>query len=199
MLDCIKIDFGCSLQNQTITLATSSMPSSGVGQSNGITHKPNTDAIVGGVIGGLVGLALAILAVVLCRRHSYCAPIIKGNPESVGLSRPEPFLYNISRSGMNTSTEGCVPTQLSITTMAREKNCLHAQNSISTTTIPTVSTSISNASPCLTSSRELSLNTQQPVMAPTEVHELRTAVENLTRAMQQIGVDNNEPPPTYAG
>lgn len=184
------------------------MPNTGPSTSNATTHKSNTGAIVGGVVGGLVGLALIGLAVILfLRRRSHRALGVEEKPESVLLAPPEPFVYNPepsynsepSRSGIDAREEGrAPPIQPPIVTMTKSR--LHAQNPSSTTTsAPTVSASAYSTSSGPASSHDPPSNTHDQAISPTEVRELRTEMENLRRVMQQIGVDNNEPPPTYAG
>lgn len=195
-----------SLQTQTITVppasaasATSSVPGLDPGSSRGTTHKSNTGAIVGGVAGGLVGLALAVLAMILFRRRrSHHAPVVERRPRSMVSGQPEPYLYTreLSRSAIDTRTEDRPQVRPSIAMLTGEKNRLHFQNLTSTTTAaPTVSTPISF--PASSSIHDPPSTNQQSLIAPTEVRELRTEMENLRRVMQQIGVDNNEPPPTY--
>lgn len=195
--------FKHSLQNQTIVIPPSSnLPSNssststpvGGGNDVPIKHKSNTGTVVGGIVGGIVALAIAALAVVWFRRQRSRGAFFE---ETAAFAQPEPFVYG--SVPMQTTIEGTAPVGPHTTAAFGGKRAIYTDNASPTTSAntPTTSTSAFSPLPGPTSSHQTPSSDPDPIISPTEVRDLRVEMENLRRAMQGIGVESAEPPPTY--
>lgn len=216
-----------SLQNQTIVappLSSSNSPGapasgSGSGSSSSddtssSSSKSNVGAIVGGVIGGIVALAAVVLGTVLYRRRHRSQGIFgvdSEKPETAPYAQPIPFVYESGSSQSTTDDPESRPSRPRLAPVVMtEKARMYAHNrsatdattavaNTSATTSASPSAPASNPSTGPASSHEPPSSAQSPGISPSEVRDLRHEMENLRRAMQGIGVESLEPPPTYVG
>lgn len=167
-------------------------------------HKSNIGATVGGVVGGLAALGLAVLAVILFRRRRSRRIFVDNaqDPNPVIFTQTEPFRYSSIQIQRTTDTpmESTAPVQASSPPIpsptSRKSRRLQAHHDTILGNVPVNRSSPSGSLPTGPSLSNNLPSGHDPVIS--EVRGLRSEMEGLRRAVQQIGVDNNEPPPTYS-
>lgn len=187
--------FERSLQNQA-TASSAMNPSAQSSSSEPTTHWSAIGAIVGGVIGGLSGVALAVSAVILFYRQRLPRVLSTGKRSQQHI---EPFPYNSAPSqNVADATKDLTSPQPPPDTATIEQRHSHAHNSRIITPIgPEAAAPADNVPTDTIPGHELPSVAQEVVIS--QVRELRTELENLRRVVQQIVIDNDERPPTYAG
>ena len=135
-------------------------------------------------------MVLVILATILWRRRFRGGIDHDEQPEPAAFARPEPFVYATIHS------QGTIvqSTAADAHGWTSEKRGMYAHHS---STVPSTSPSAAGSSQGPGSSHEPSSSTT--IISPSEVRDLRNEMQNLRRAMQDIGVERVEPPPTYVG
>lgn len=148
-------------------------------------HKSDVAAIVGGVVAGIVALVIAVLVVVFVRRRRSRASL-----ERRGITQPDPFLDAFPTSQSPLIQRGAISFKVSSSPLTLENTRTLVKDTNATVTQPSVPNTFRT---------QASSPVQEPIISPSDVANLRTEMENLRRAMQGIGVETSEPPPTYIG
>ncbi|OCH83716.1 hypothetical protein OBBRIDRAFT_511008 [Obba rivulosa] len=193
------------------TIAVPSSTTSGTNTSSPAStipakKKTSIGAVIGGVVGGLCVIGVAVAAAVMWMHRPRKLTRTHKKAQDI-LAEPEPFIYNTVPQFPSVS----VPSGPAQVVEASAFHSMHLPSKVQerivyypSTRHPTpVASAISGASRSpVTSSGELGYaNPAGPggSISTTDVQELRTQVENLQRVVQGIQLDNMEPPPVYMG
>ncbi|KZT10664.1 uncharacterized protein LAESUDRAFT_643335, partial [Laetiporus sulphureus 93-53] len=180
------------MANKTIKI-----PSSATAAATTLHSHTNVGAIVGGVVGGVAGLAIVLLAIFLWRRRSRSTSQLLEKDLVTDHPEPVPFPYNATPYGSNEQTGAesthnpppLMPSKLREHLNLTSHGEQHADGSMVSTSAYTSTAPASSQEPP---------STDVSVPSASEMLSLRTEVENLRRAMQEIQADRIEAPPSYA-
>lgn len=195
------------VKNQTI------LASGGTAHGN-TSSKTNVGAIVGGVVGGVGGAALIVAAAFFWwrRRRARTSEVVyeKASVQESRIISPEAFPYNSTANepaaptttdqtqSADTSEQQQPPAVPLMSTKLRE----HLRQLQPQTPSGTGSASTSSGAQTQTSGSRYSVDPPTTVgtspSARSELHGLRTEVENLRRYMEELHAHPMEAPPSYA-
>ncbi|OCH91423.1 hypothetical protein OBBRIDRAFT_524174 [Obba rivulosa] len=202
------------------TIAVPSSTTSGTNTSSPAStipakKKTSIGAIIGGVVGGLCVIGVAVAAALMWMHRSRKLTRTHEKAQDI-LAEPEPFIYNTvpqfpSSYSIDNLQSVSVPSGPAQVVEASAFHSMHLPSKVQerivynpSTRHPTPAASaISGASrsPVTSNGGSGYANSAGPggSISTTDVQELRTQVENLQRVVQGIQLDNMEPPPVYMG